>query len=101
MHDAVNEALDKLLAEKAKEEAAELAKVKPLTPEQAASERGFLKRWTQNGKQMINNAGGNFWIPGSNRKRGTIMRPAQLKQLVDAGIIKQVGRSYQFIPEGK
>jgi hypothetical protein len=61
----------------------------------------FLKTWTSNGRQLINPAFGNFWIPGKNRKRGAILRPEELKELVDAGIIRPFGQSYQFIAEVK
>lgn len=86
--------LNKLLEEKAAEEAAEP------TPEiNTDMQRNFYKKWTMNGKHLITRAGGNFWMRGGNRSRCTIIKPAMLRALVQAGILKPEGSGYGFVKE--
>jgi len=89
--------LEKMIAEKDAEEAAEAVPV--LSAKEIANERAFLAGWTRKGKLLINRAGGNFWMAGSNRARCSIYRPARLKSLVNAGVLKPQGSSYVFLYE--
>ena len=89
-----NAYLEKFAAEKAAEEAAEVV---TLTAEQVASERRFLMGWTKKATLPLNRAGGNFWMPGHNRSRCTILRPAMLLALVEAGVLVASGNSYVVV----
>ena len=86
--------LEKMNTEKALSDAAEVV---TLTQEEIDKYRRFLMGWTKKATLPLNHAGGNFWMPGRNRSRCSIFRPAQLKALVEAGLLAQSGQSYQVV----
>jgi len=87
--------LQKLEAEKAAEEAVEV-----VSQEDVEGMAKFLRgSWIKlaGPSRMINRAGGNFWMPGRNRNRCSILRPAMLKALVASCVLKAVGSGYQVL----
>jgi hypothetical protein len=72
-----------------------------MTKKEREQEISFLKNWTMNGKHLITNAGGNFWMRGGNRKRCSIFTPEHLASLVKHGILEKVAGGYKFVAENK
>jgi len=93
-----NDLLNRMIKEKDDEERKEAESAPDLKADEILNERKWFKKWTANGAKLVNCAGGNFWMAGSNRKRCSILRPARLKQLVRAGILEKSANSYRFIP---
>jgi hypothetical protein len=73
-----------------------------MTADELKTYRAFLKTWTKNGKVPVNRiADTNFFIPGTNRKRGTKITPEELCALVAAGVLQPRPGFYLFVPEGR
>jgi hypothetical protein len=73
-----------------------------VTDEKTDILRGFYKGWTGNGKKLVASiSGSNFYTAGGNRKRCSIIRPDDMKRLLDEGILTPVPGGYRFIPEVK
>ncbi len=70
-------------------------------PSHPLHHRSFISGWTKKGKLAINRAGGKFRMPGKNRKRCSMCRPALLLVLVEAGVLTPSGNGYVFVEEKK
>ena len=67
--------------------------------ERRKSEIAWYRKWTMNGKHLITNAGGNFWMRGGNRSKCSIIKPELLALLVEHGILAKVAGGYRFVIE--
>lgn len=69
------------------------------TEEERQEQIRWYRQWTVNGKHLITNAGGNFWMRGGNRRQCSIIKPEWLTLLVEHGVLRKVAGGYQFAKE--